>query len=124
MGEHREAQVYRGGIQRIGGLRQFHGEAIISVELSCGLNQAHGEIGEDAPVTLFVGIGEGGPGNPATDAQVVKLGLVGTQTGFNIAQALSISQLREGHTEKLVEMGKSFGGVVGRKTRYGAAERM
>jgi hypothetical protein len=39
-----------------------------------------------------------------TDAQMVELGLMGTQTGFDIAQAFAECQLCEGHAEKLIEV--------------------
>ena len=47
------------------------------------------------PVALFVGIGERALGDITSGALVIELGLVSAQTGFDVAQALSISQLRE-----------------------------
>ena len=88
--EHREAQVYGRGVQCVGGLCEFHRKAVVDVQLSCRPDQAHAEIGVDAPVALFVGISQGGTGNPATDAQMVKLGLMGTQASLNVAQALAV----------------------------------
>ncbi len=66
--EHREAQAYGSGVQCVGGLREFHRKAVVGVGLSCRPNQAHGEIGVDAPVALFVGISQCGTGSPATGA--------------------------------------------------------
>jgi hypothetical protein len=37
---------------------------------------------------------------------MIELGLHCTETGFDIAQALAIGQLREGHAEKLVQTGE------------------
>jgi hypothetical protein len=37
---------------------------------------------------------------------MIKLGLVSAQTSFDVAQALAVSQLCKGHTEKLIEMRK------------------
>ncbi len=59
-----------------------------------------------------------------TDAQMVELGLVGAQTGLDVAQALAVGQLSEGHAEKLVEMRKRLGGIFGRITLHTAAERV
>jgi len=39
---------------------------------------------------------------------MIELVLLGTETGFDIPQALAIGQLGEGHTEILVETGKLF----------------
>ena len=39
---------------------------------------------------------------------MIKLALMCTQTGFDIAKALPIGQLRERHTEVLVETPKAF----------------
>jgi hypothetical protein len=37
---------------------------------------------------------------------MIEFGTQGSQTGFDVAQALAIGQLREGHAEKLVETGE------------------
>ncbi len=59
-----------------------------------------------------------------TDAQMVEFGLVGAQTGLDVAQALAVSQLRKSHAEKLIEMRKRLGGIFGEITLHTAAERM
>ena len=64
------------------------------------------------PVAGFVGIGQRALGDVATDAQVVELGLVRAQAGFDVAQALAVSELREGHAEKLVEMREGLGWIA------------
>lgn len=87
----------------------------MGIEFPCCLDQAHGEVGMDAPVALFVGIGQRGPGNPATDAEMEQFGLMGAQTGFDVAQALAIGQLRESHAKELIEMRESLGWILGRK---------
>ncbi|SDU21670.1 hypothetical protein SAMN05216406_13521 [Nitrosomonas ureae] len=53
---------------------------------------------------------------------MIKLSLVSAQTGFDVAQTLAVSQLRESHAKKLIEMRKSLGGIFGRVTLYTAAE--
>lgn len=45
-----QAEVDGGGIERIGGLFQFHRELIAGIELSSCLNQAHRDIGVDMPI--------------------------------------------------------------------------
>jgi len=60
-------------------------------KLSGDLNKAYREILVDVPVALFVGIGQRALGDVATDAQVIKLGSVSAQTGFDVAQAFAVS---------------------------------
>ena len=73
-----EAQIDRGGIQRVSRLLQLHGEAVVDIKLSGCLDQTHGEVRIDAPIAGFVGIGQGAPGDMAADTQMIELGLMGT----------------------------------------------
>jgi len=72
-------------------------------------SQVHREIHVDAAVALLVGIGQRTLGDVASYAQVVELGLMGAQTGFDVAQTFAVSQLCESHAQKLIEMRKSLG---------------
>ncbi len=76
-------------------------------------SQVHREIHVDAAVALLVGIGQRTLGDVASYAQVVELGLVGAQTGFDVAQTLTVSQLSKNHAQKLIEIRKSLGGIFG-----------
>ncbi len=117
--EHREAQAYGGGVQRVGGLGESHRKAVVGVGHPCRRpDQAHAGVGIDTPIAPLVGVGQGGTGNPATDAQVVKLGLMGEQAGLDVTQALAAGQLREGHAQELVEMWKGLGGIAGRESLH------
>jgi hypothetical protein len=40
------------------------------------------------------------------ETQVIQLGLLGAQTGFDIAETFAISQLREGQTQELIPAGE------------------
>jgi hypothetical protein len=117
-----QAQVDGRGIECVGRLLQRHRKAVVGVKLSGDLNKAYREILVDVPVALFVGIGQRALGDVATDTQVAELGSVNAQTGFDVAQAFAVSQLREGHAKKLIEMRKSLGGILGRVTLHVAAE--
>ena len=55
----------------------------------------------DAPVARLVGIGQRRAPNPLAKAHVVELGLLSRQTHFDVAQALAVGQLREGHNPEL-----------------------
>ena len=47
---------------------------------------------------------------------------MGAQTGFDVAQAFAVRQLREGEAEKLIKVRKRFGGIFGRITLHTAAK--
>ena len=66
----------------------------------------------DAPVAPLVGVGQGGAGDTSANAHAVELALLGAQTGFDVAQALAIGQLCEGHAQVLIETGKALDFVV------------
>ncbi len=117
-----QAQVDGRGIECVNRLFQFHRKAVAGVKLSGGLDQAHREIHIDATVALLVGIGQRALGDVASDAQVIELGLVGAQTGLDVAQTFAVSQLRERHAEKLIEIRKSLRGIFGRIALHVAAE--
>jgi hypothetical protein len=53
---------------------------------------------------------------------VVELGLVSTQTGFDVSQALAASQLCESHAKKLIEIRKSLGGIFEGEALHAAME--
>jgi len=42
--------------------------------------------------------------NPLVTSTMIELRLMSTQTGFDVAQALAISELGKGHAQKLIEM--------------------
>ena len=48
---------------------------------------------------LSLAVGQGGAGDAPADAHVVELGVLGAQAGLDVAQALAIGQLREGHAQ-------------------------
>ena len=56
--------------------------------------------------------GQSAAGNVATDTEVIELGLMRTQTSFDVAQALAIIQLCECHAEELIEMRKCLVGYL------------
>lgn len=82
------------------------------------------EILIDMPVARFVGVGECAPGDVASNAQVIEFGLVSAQTGFDVAKALAIRQLREGQAEKLAEMRKLECWISTWGVGYALTERM
>ena len=65
-----------------------------------------GEIGKDAPVAIFVGIGQGAAGGGLADAGVVEFRAKGRQAGFDVAQTFAPRQLGEGQHEELFVSGE------------------
>ena len=51
-------------------------------------------------------------GNPAEDSHVIELRAHRPKAGFDIAQAFPVTQLGEGHHQKLIEARKSFYFVI------------
>jgi hypothetical protein len=56
-GKKRQAQIDRGGIERVSGLGQFDAEAVVRVERSRAGNQHLRKVGVDAPVAHRVRMG-------------------------------------------------------------------
>ena len=101
--EHRQAQVDGSAVERVDGLFQVHTEGLVDIQSARNTNQALGELGVDAPVPNFVGIGQGAARDPSANAHVIELRDLGAQTGFDVAQALAKRELREGHAQILIE---------------------
>jgi len=62
-----------------------------------------GEIGVDAPVVTFVGVGQSASGDSSMQAGVIQLRSHRSQTRFDVPQTFAVGQLRECHAEELVE---------------------
>src|SRR6266853_1114702 len=106
--EKRQAQIDGRGVQGIHGLGQFHSERFVVVEVASGGNQDLSEIGVDPPVAMLVGVGQSVARNLATEAHVIELGLLGTKTGFDIAETFAVGELSKGQTEELIPAGEIF----------------
>jgi len=66
------------------------------------------EVGVNTPVAFFVGIGQCAAGDLGAYAHVVELVALGFEAGFDVAQALSIGELRECHGTILVLASKAL----------------
>ncbi len=104
--EQREAQVNGGGIQRVGGGLEFDAERIVGVELDGLTDEGVGEVGKDAPVAIFIGIGQSAAGGGLADAGVVEFRAEGRQAGFDVAQTFAPSQLSKRQHEELFISGE------------------
>ena len=97
-----EAQVDCGCVQRIDRRIQIQSQVGIGVERACDGDQALSEIGIDAPVAPFVGIGQGRAFHRPAEPGVVKLGALRRQAHFDVAQAFAKGQLCKDHGKELV----------------------
>ncbi len=107
-----ETKVDRGGVEDIGGLIQGHTELVLGIKVSCSSDQHLSKVRIDSPVSVFVGFGEGASSDFAPNPSMVEFGLQGGQACFDLAKTFSVSQLSEGHAEKLIEAGKPSDSVI------------
>ena len=101
-GKERQTEVNRRRIQCVDGLLEVHAEALVAVELPRLADQHLRELGVDPPVASLIGHGQRGARDRRPDAHVVELLGTCAQAGFNVAQALSIAELRERHHQKVI----------------------
>ena len=100
--KHRQAQIDSGGVQGISRVLQLPAEAVVGIEFPGLRDQSLGELGMDAPVPRLVGIGQRGSLDRLSKSHVVELGRLCRETNFDVAQALPIGQLGEGHHAELL----------------------
>ncbi len=97
-----QAKINRGGIQRVNGLLQLHAKGFAGVETAGAGDQSLRQIVIDAPVARAIGVGQRAMGDGGTKAQVIELVLPRAQADFDVGQAISVSDLREGHGQELI----------------------
>ena len=123
-GKDRQAQIDRGGIERVDGVLEIEPERLVGVKSPGRADQALREVAVDAPIARRVGIGQRVARDRAAKSQVIELGALRTQTRLDVAQALAIGQLREGHAQVLVETREPLDLVLARVARDAAMERV
>jgi hypothetical protein len=113
----RQAQVDGGGVQSIDRVAQLQAQAFVGVKLSRLGNQPVGELRVNAPIARLVGIGQRRSPDGLAKAQVVEFRGLSRQTDFDIAQALSVGQLRERHRSVLLSTAQRSHPIVAAITR-------
>ena len=98
-----KAQVDRRGVEGIHRMVQLYGQWIVDVEAAGDMNQHLGEVGIDAPVPVFVGVGQRVSGDAPANSHVVQLRLNRSQAGFDVPKTFPVGQLGEGHAEELIQ---------------------
>jgi hypothetical protein len=76
---------------------ELDAEGLGGIERSGLGNQQLGKVGVNAPVADLIGVGQSVAGDGPANAQLVKPGRGRAQAGLNIAQALALGELSEGH---------------------------
>ena len=110
--EKRQTQVDHGRIEGIDGVFEFHSQIFAGVK-SAGLGDEDlGEVGIDAPIARFVGVGQGVSGDSSAKPHVIEPTPHGSKAGLDIAETFAIRQLSEGQTEELIEAGETLDLVV------------
>ena len=105
--KHRQAQIDGRRVQRVDGVRQIQPEVLAGIQLSCAWAISRcAKVGVDAPVARLVGIGQRRAPNRLAKAHVIELGRLRRQTGLDVAQALAVGQLGEGHHPELLRAGQ------------------
>ena len=75
--QHRQAQVNGGRREGVGGLVEFDGKGLVGVQVTRLGDQAMAQIGVDAPVAPFIGVGQSGAADRCAEPGVVELGGAG-----------------------------------------------
>ena len=102
----REAEVNGGGVQCVGRRFEIGEERVLGVKRG-GLGEEDlGEVGEEAPVALFVGIGQRTAGGGLTEAGVIKFWTERGQTGFDVAETFAPGELGESEHEEVFVSGE------------------
>ena len=99
--EQAQTQIDGAGVQRIDRVVQIDAQRIVGVEFARTPNQQGSQVRPDTPIARLVGVGQRGALDRRAKTHRVQLARIGRQAGLDIAQALSPSQLREGHGAEL-----------------------
>jgi hypothetical protein len=97
-----ETEVDGGRSERVEAVVQIHAHGILDMKWSGNADQVLREIGEDAPVVSFVGVSQGRAGNPTAESHVVEFAAHRPQARLDVAEALAVSELSEGHRQILI----------------------
>src|ERR1035438_10743158 len=80
----------------------------MNVELARRYNKGLSKITINPPIPVLVGISQRASRYMTSNAEMIKLRLMGSQTNFNVTQAFAKCQLRECHAQILIKRRKCF----------------
>ena len=105
-GKQGQAKIDCRGIQGIGGLLQFGGEALAGIQIGRLPNQHLRKIRKDRPWPFLVCIRQRTSRHRPPNSGMVQAMPQGPHAGIDIAQAFPIGQLRKRHDKKLLVAGQ------------------
>ena len=100
--EQTQAQIDGGGVQCVNRILEIESQVLVRIKLASAPDQNCSQVGPDSPVARLVGIGQGGAVNAVAKSHGLQLARVGSKRHFDVAQALSPSQLGKSHDAKLL----------------------
>ena len=89
--EEGQTKVDGRGIEGVDRLIQLDREPILSIEFARVGDENVREIGIDSPVALLIGLGQSIACDRTAKAEMIEFGFDGVQTGFDVAEAVSVS---------------------------------
>jgi hypothetical protein len=107
-GKQGQAQIDDSGIQGVNRPLEIHPQRFLGVQLTRLLDQNQTHVAIDAPVALFVGLGQRVARDSCLDAGMIELWPDRPQTNFDVAQRLSAGQLGKSHAVKVIETSERF----------------
>lgn len=108
----RQTQVDLGPIEYIDGVLQFQLQIFAGVKSSGLGDKDLGNIGIDAPIASFIGVGQRVPGDLSSETRVIKAALHRSKTRLDNAKTLAVGQLGKSQAEELIETRKAFDSVI------------
>ncbi len=96
-----------GRVERVDHGVQIDADRLIDVQAARLGHEDLGKTLKDACIAGFIGVAKRGSTNVSSDAQMVKIGGLCGETGFDITETFAERQLSEDHREKVVIAGKS-----------------
>ena len=120
---HRQAKVYRRGIEGVDGCIQVDRHRLFGIQRARHGDQVLRKVGVDLPRSRCIGIGQGVARNGlAAQPHVIQpLGL-GTQIDLDVAQRLAVGQLSKGHGQELVHAGEILNLVIAAVSGHASTE--
>ena len=122
-GIHRQAQVYRRGIEGVNGCIQVDRHRLFGVQRARHGDQVLRKVGVDLPRPGCIGVGQSVARNGlAAQTHVIQpLGL-STQIDLDVAQRLAVGQLSKGHGQELVHAGEILNLVIATVSGHASTE--
>src|SRR6185369_15447168 len=100
--KHRQTQIDGRRIQRIGRCIEIQPQIGLGIHWASDVDERVSEIRVDSPIPTFVRIGKRRSPHWSAESAVIELAALYSQADFDVAKALAICELREGHGKKLI----------------------